>query len=275
MDSPAAILRRHGLRPKKSFGQCFLHDPKVVARIVDACGVGPGDTVVEIGAGLGILTEALAGAGARVLAVERDRDLARVLRERFAGHDRIELLEQNALELDLASVGRGEPLHVAGNLPYNIASPLLFHLLAQRRLMRAATLMLQREVAERLTAPPGSRTYGAPSAICQRVARVELCLAVGRGAFYPRPRVDSAVIRLEVLQTPRVEVDDQLFSRVVHAAFRFRRKTLRRALGRGFPPAQVALALEQSGISGDLRGEVLSVEDFGRLALALEDPPRG
>ena len=263
--SPAALLQRHGLHAKKALGQCFLHDRGVVRRIVEAAGIQPHHTVVEIGPGLGIRTEALATAAGRVHAVERDRDMVAVLRQRLPD---VELLQQDALELDLSRFAA--PLQVLGNLPYNITSPLLFHLLQQRRQVEAMTLMVQREVAQRLCAAPGSsKAYGAPSVICQRLARVKLCFAVGRGAFFPVPGVDSAVVQLRIRETPLVQLDDALFARVVRAAFNFRRKTLRKALSSTFDRELVAQALERSGIDGQRRGETLNVQEFGALALAL------
>jgi len=267
MDSPAEILRRHGLAAKKSWGQCFLHDSGVVSRIVEASGVGAGDTVVELGAGLGVLTSALEEQGARIIAVERDRDLAQILRQEFAGRPQVEVLEANALTLKLDPWGGA--LKVVGNLPYNIASPLIFHLLDQWPRWRSATLMVQREVAERLAAGPGSRTYGAPSVICQRLATVRTCFIVGRGAFFPQPRVDSAVIHLEIRPTPVVSVEETLFRQVVHAAFRHRRQTLRRGLGRSFSAVAVQAALQQAGVDGALRPESLTVEQFAHLTQGL------
>jgi 16S rRNA (adenine1518-N6/adenine1519-N6)-dimethyltransferase len=268
MRSPAQTLRRYGLRPKKSWGQCFLHDPAVLRRIVDHAGVEPGDTVVEIGAGLGTLTVLLAERAARVHAVEKDRDLVTVLRGELSDVDNVEVVERNALGLDFAAFAG--PVQVVGNLPYNIASPLLFHILASRRAIRAATLMLQREVAERLVAPPGRRAYGVPSVLCQQAADVRLCFGVSRGAFVPAPRVDSAVVRLRMLEEPRAPCDDDLFRVVVKAAFGARRKTLRNALGARLSGDAVHDALQAAGIDGGRRGETLTVEEFGRLTRALQ-----
>ena len=273
MDSPSTLLRRYGLRAKKSWGQCFLHDPSVLDRIVAIAGVGPDDAVLEIGAGLGSLTARLAGAARRVIAVERDRELCAVLRAELGSCAKVEVLEANALTLELA--GLGEPLLVVGNLPYNIASPLLFRILDQRAAVRRATLMLQRELAERLAAPPGGRLYGAPSVLLQDAAEVRLCFVVPGGAFVPRPRVDSAVLRIDLRAASLSGVPFASLQRVVHAAFRQRRKTLRRALESTFGAGPVARALERSGVDGGRRGETLSVQEFGALAQALADeaPP--
>ncbi len=267
-ESPAAILRRHGLHAKKGLGQCFLHDRKVVERIVAAAGLCSEHEVVEIGPGLGILTRSLLDAAGRVFAVERDRDMVAVLRKELPA---AEVLQMDALKLDLERLTRdhsvASPLQVLGNLPYNITSPLLFHLLDQRDHLEAATFMVQREVAQRLCATPGDgKVYGAPSVICQRLAHVSLCFTVGRGAFFPAPRVDSAVVRLVMRDEPRVQVDDDVFSEVVRAAFNQRRKTLRRSLASKYKRDEVEQALEASGVDGGRRAETLSVEEFGALA---------
>ncbi len=264
MDSPASILRRYGLRAKKSWGQCFLHDACVVNRIAEAAGINAKDTVIEIGAGLGALTQALAVRAKRVLAIERDRDLAHVLRQELALNPRVEVREENALTFDFNQVSG--PALVVGNLPYNIASPLLFHLLEERRSIRCATVMLQREVADRLVAEPGSKTYGVPSVLCQHVCDVHICFLVPSAAFFPRPKVQSAVVRLDFLPAPRVDVDENVLRQVVRAAFQRRRKTLRRALAATFSPSHVEEALANSAIDGRRRGETLSLEEFGRLA---------
>lgn len=270
MDSPSTLLRRYGLHAKKSWGQCFLHDPWVLERIVAAAGVCAGDTVVEIGAGLGSLTARLAAVAGRVIAVERDRELAAVLRAELPavpGGSRVQVLEANALTLELA--GLGERLLLVGNLPYNIASPLLFRVLEQRAVVRRATLMLQRELAERLAAPPGGRLYGAPSVLLQDAAEVSLCFTVPAGAFVPRPRVESAVIRLDFRPAPRSGVPAALLRPVVEAAFRQRRKMLRRALESAFDGELVRRALARASLDGSRRGETLSVEEFGVLSRAL------
>lgn len=270
--SPAALLRQYGLAAKKSWGQCFLHDPGVVRRIAESARAEPGETVVEIGAGLGVLTEALAGLSGRgrLVAVERDRDLVAVLRERLSHLPDMELLEANALTLELGSLGPG-PFTVVGNLPYNISSPLLFHLLDQRRWLRSATLMFQKEVATRICAGPGSRDYGVPSVLCQYVARVSHCFDVPRGCFFPSPRVDSAVIRLEPREPTIPEGQYGSLARTVKAAFSARRKTLRKALAGAFTRPVVDAGLAQAGIDPKRRAETLSVEEFEALTGALQE----
>lgn len=266
--APAELLRRYGLQAKKTWGQCFLHEPRVAQRIVEAVAGSPDETVVEIGAGLGALTGLLARRYRRVLAIERDRELVAVLREELADETTVEIIEANALTFDYAALGT--PVHVVGNLPYNISSPLLFHLLAQRSSLRSITVMLQRELAQRLAAAPGSRLYGAPTVTISRVATVSEVLQVRRGAFLPPPKVDSTVLRL----TPRDDVGDRLtdahFEHVVRTAFGARRKMLRGALAATFTREGTDGALAAAGVAGERRAETLDLADFQRLAAALE-----
>jgi len=279
MESPRSILKRHGLWAKKSWGQCFLVDEAVVTRIVDAVAPSPEQEVVEIGAGLGCLTAALARRAARVYAIERDRDLVKVLRQELDGTT-AEIVEANALTYDFAVFS--SPVKVVGNLPYNIASPLLFHLLDQGRStdpdqgrsILTATLMLQREVAARIVAGPGSRTYGVPSVLCQQEAEVGVCFEVPRTAFHPQPRVDSAVVQLRFRQRPQENVDKNLFKDLVKAAFSARRKQLKNALALTFDREQVEAGLTSAAIDGGRRGETLSVREFGALARAMVQPAK-
>lgn len=266
--APAALMRRHGLAAKKSWGQCFLHEPSVARRIVAAVGAGDDELVVEIGAGLGALTGLLARRHRRVVAIERDRDLVSVLREELADEPSVELREANALTFDFGSLGG--PIHVVGNLPYNISSPLLFRLLEHRRVVRSATVMLQRELAQRLTAAPGSRLYGAPTVTLGLRARLTTVLQVGRGAFVPPPNVDSTVIRLDfTVATELSPAADALLERVVRGAFSARRKKLRKALSAHFATPALDAAIERAEIDGGLRAEALSAADFARLTEAL------
>jgi len=266
--SPAKLLQRYNLRAKKHWGQNFLHDASVVRAIADAAQIEPNDTVVEIGAGLGAMTGILAQRAARVIAVERDRELAAVLRDVFGQTSNIEVAETNALTFSFLNFD--EPVVVVGNLPFHISSPLIFHLLDQRQHIRAAIVMLQREPAQRLVAEPGSRVYGAPSVTCQQYADLSVCLQVKRGAFLPPPRVDSTVIRLRMRTQPLGAADPVRFRAVVRAAFARRRKMLRRALAAQYPVDAVERALADAEIASDTRAECLSVLQFVRLTNALE-----
>jgi 16S rRNA (adenine1518-N6/adenine1519-N6)-dimethyltransferase len=272
-----ALLRARGLHPRKARGQHFLVDPRVRDAIVAAAGVGPGSTVVEIGSGTGVLTDALLRAGAAVLAVEVDRDLAAVLRKRLADEARFTLWVADALRFDFATHLGEHPargtIQVVANIPYNITSPLILHLLRYPGLFSSFHLTVQREVAERMGAAPGSKAYGALTLHCQYWATVRRVFSVPRSAFYPAPDVDSTLVRFQLLQEPRVKVAsaEHLFG-VIRAAFGQRRKMLRNALCRGgWSPAAVDAALARSGIAGERRGETLALEEFARLCEALPE----
>jgi len=263
--APGDLLKRHGLLPKKSWGQCFLHEVHVARRIVDAVSRDQDALVVEIGAGLGALTGLLARRFRRVVAIERDRDLVAILRDELASETNVEILEANALSFDFHSLG--EPVHVVGNLPYNISSPLLFAILAQRDVVRDATVMLQRELAQRLVAPPGSRRYGSPSVTLGLRATITTVLDVGRGAFLPPPKVDSTVLHFDFTVPAVLSASaEALFEEVVRTAFAQRRKKLRRALTQRYPRPLVEAALQGAEVDGDLRAERLDLPSFARLA---------
>jgi 16S rRNA (adenine1518-N6/adenine1519-N6)-dimethyltransferase len=262
---PAELLRRHGLRPKKEWGQNFLGDEATLARLAALARLQPGDTVVELGAGLGHFTRALAATGARVIAVERDRDLAPVLRAELPA---VEVIEADAKTFDLREAARraGRRVVLCGNLPYHLSSPILFHLLDQRDAVARAVLLLQREVAERVAAPPGGRDYGLLSVLVQEVADASVALSVPPHAFTPPPAVESRALLLEMLERPRAEVrDEQRFRALVKAAFSHRRKTLWNAV-KNMPGAREALA--KAGVDPQRRGETLTVEEFAAVERA-------
>lgn len=269
LESPGVLLKRHGLRPKKAWGQNFLGDTSVQTRIAELTRAREGDTVVELGAGLGHLTAQLVGRGAQVVAVERDRDLAPVLREELgAVHSELTILEADAKHVDLPGLAAqaGGPLIVCGNLPYHLSSPILFHILDHHEHVRRVVVLLQREVAERIAALPDTPEYGLLSVLLQQVAEVRVALRVPRGAFVPPPDVDSAVLVVEMLPEPRAVVSDAMnFRRLVKAAFAQRRKTLSNALRSAFEKEALAAAFEKTGIDPQRRGETLSVEEFAAL----------
>ena len=252
-----------GHQPRKRFGQNFLADAHYVAKIVAAIAPAPGDNIVEIGPGLGALTGALVDGAGRIAAIEIDRDLAARLRDRFAA-EVLALHEGDALAFDFGVLG--PDLRVVGNLPYNISSPLLFHLGAYAASVRDIHVMLQREVVARMTAAPATPDYGRLTVTLQCRFAVTRLFIVPPGAFRPAPNVDSAVARLVPLrdQRPRI-ADEPLFARIVAAAFGQRRKTLRNALAGVTDEAH----LRAAGIDPSARGETLSVDDFVRLANAL------
>jgi len=271
------LLARHGLRAKKSWGQNFLVDPTVLARIVAAAEVGNDDVAVEIGAGLGALTLPLAAAAGKVIAVERDPELVTLLGEVLAGKSNVDISATDALTFDFgaAAAVAGRPLVVLGNLPYQITSPLLFGITdgAERgRVIARAVLMVQRELAERATAPPGSKTYGRLSVMVQQQAEVALLFHVGAHAFYPRPEVTSTVLRLRPRAHGLAPVRDRaLFAAVVRAAFGARRKMLRGALAQCFGETASRRGLSDAGIDETRRAEELAVAEFARIADALAD----
>jgi 16S rRNA (adenine1518-N6/adenine1519-N6)-dimethyltransferase len=239
---------------------------------VAAAELAPSDTVVEVGAGTGILTVALAAQAGRVLAVEVDRHLIPRLRERLAEHQltNVEIVEQDILAFDFeeAAAKKFGPLKVVGNLPYSISSPVVFRLLALRRLIPLAVLMFQREVADRIAAPPGGKDYGILSVLVQQVAQVARVMDLEPKHFQPPPKVKSAVLKLTFPAEPLQPVrDEAVFARVVKAAFGQRRKTLHNSLrALGLPPEVLAEVLSAVGIDPGLRAERLSVSDFARLA---------
>jgi 16S rRNA (adenine1518-N6/adenine1519-N6)-dimethyltransferase len=258
-----------GHQPRKRFGQNFLADAHYAQRIVDALGATPGDNVVEIGPGLAALTGALIERAGHLTAIEIDRDLASRLRERFAP-DRLTLYEADALAFDFASLG--ERLRIVGNLPYNISSPLLFHLASYEARMRDIHVMLQREVVARMTALPGTPDYGRLSVMLQSRFRVARLFTVPAGAFRPAPKVESAVARLVPLGSSRPSIADEAsFARIVSAAFGQRRKTLRNALS-GIVDES---ALRAAGIDPRVRGETLCVDDYVRITNAVASSPAG
>lgn len=272
-EHPRTILRRHGLRPKKSWGQNFLGEDRHLAAIAGACELSPGDLVVEFGAGLGHLTRHLAATGARVVAVERDRELAPVLREELAGLD-VEVIEANAATFSLEALARerGQRLVVVGNLPYHLSTEILFHVFDQKAAVSRAVFLLQREVTERIAAQPGGKDYGVLSVLLQMHAEVDVPHRVPARAFTPPPQVESAAIRFRMRAGTLADPGDEvLFKRLVKVAFSQRRKTLANALraGRLTSPEALARALEAAEIDPQRRAETLSIQDYARLSRAL------
>jgi len=251
--------------PRKRFGQHFLHDPGVVDRILGAVSPRRGERLVEIGPGEGVLTGPLLHAAGALDAIELDRDLAAALRARTDWPGELTIHEGDVLRFDFRALATDTPIRVVGNLPYNISTPLLFHLLDQRDVVRDMHFMLQREVVDRLAAAPGSKTYGRLSVMVQAYCRVEALFRVAPGAFRPPPAVDSAVVRLTPLPEPAVGSGDAAaFAEVVRLAFAQRRKTLRNALRTRVAAERVRAA----GIDPTRRAETLSVVEYARLAAA-------
>jgi 16S rRNA (adenine1518-N6/adenine1519-N6)-dimethyltransferase len=257
------------IRARKRFGQHFLHDRSVLERIVRELDPQPDQALVEIGPGRGALTERLVDRGRSLDAVEIDRDLAQLLRERFGARTGFTLHEADALEFDFATLAgeRGARLRVIGNLPYNISTPLLFHVAAAHDHIDDLHVMLQKEVIDRIVATPGSGEYGRLTVMLAPWMQARHLFDVGPGAFTPAPRVWSAVARLTVRREPAFEVP-RAFARTVSAAFSQRRKTLRNAL-RSLLDAS---AIEAAGIDPGLRPETLSPAQFAALAARVTEP---
>jgi 16S rRNA (adenine1518-N6/adenine1519-N6)-dimethyltransferase len=272
-------------RPKRALGQNFLVDPGLRRRIVEAVRVQPGEVVLEIGPGRGALTEGLAAEveakGGRLVLVELDDDLAAELAERYAGIPAVTVLHRSILDLPLDEITPDpSALKVVGNIPYNLTSPILFHLLERPR-PREALLMVQKEVADRVLAPPGGREYGALSVGVRTVAEVERVLTLGPGAFRPRPKVDSTVLRIRPFRpAPLSEREEWQLRTVTRAVFQWRRKQLGKILRDhpvlGLSEAAVARALAAAGAAATDRPETLSPERFVAMArvIAVEEADR-
>jgi 16S rRNA (adenine1518-N6/adenine1519-N6)-dimethyltransferase len=251
---------------RKSLGQHFLNDRRILGRIADALALDGSELVIEIGPGRGALTEILVERARHVIAIEYDRALAALLRERYASDDRVTIVERDVLEVRYGELARG-PYVIAGNVPYYITTPILFQGLTRPRPERAVYLV-QREVAERIVAPPGAREYGALSVNVQALAIPELLFRVPRGAFRPPPRVDSAVLRITPRQDPVVEaVEEEPFRVLVQAAFGLRRKQMRRVLRElwSIDAESAEQILRTVGVDPALRPETLSPTDFAAL----------
>jgi len=259
-----SALKSH---PSKGLGQNFIKDYRVIGRIVEVSDLCSDDEVIEIGPGLGALTYSLANKAGRVVAVEKDKKLADHLGELFSDYPNVELLFQDALKTDYSKIYREKKLKVIANLPYSVSSPLLFKLLEAREYISSMVLMLQLEVGERITAGPGGKTYGSISVILQTFMDITREFKVSPESFWPRPKVDSVVLRLSPLKTPRVNVpDEKLFERVVRAAFSSRRKMIGNSLQSIMSKETALKVLELSGIDNKRRAETLTIEEFGLLA---------
>jgi 16S rRNA (adenine1518-N6/adenine1519-N6)-dimethyltransferase len=269
-EDPRRVLSRHGLLPKRSYSQNFLVSERAIRSIVEACELRPEGSVVELGAGCGTLTQALAAACSRVFAVERDPDMLRVLAAE-CDPARVQVVAGDAkqIALDAFRSEAAPRVTVAGNLPYAITGAILRNLVAQHDRVACAVLMVQREVRDRLVASADGADYGALTVFTAQVFSIETVLHLPKTAFHPPPKVTSSVIRLRPLATPRAQ-PSAAFDSVVRAAFQARRKTLRNALVQALGPTLADAALSAAAIDGKRRGETLSIEEFGALAQALE-----
>ncbi len=270
-EATSHILKVFHLRASKRLGQNFLIDGGIVRGIVEAAEIADGDRVLEIGPGIGTLTQGLAEAGADVTAVELDKKLPEVLAHTLAGYDNVRIVQGDILKVDIPEIMGEGKFKVVANLPYYITTPILMALLERRLPITRIVTMVQKEVAERMTAQPGGKDYGALSVAVQYYTEPEIVLEVPPKSFLPAPEVDSVVISCRVREVPAVQVqDERLFFRVVKAAFGQRRKTLANAMkGAGFVKEEILPAFERADIDAARRGETLSLEEFASLADAL------
>lgn len=273
--SPAVIRdiqARYGFSFSKALGQNFLINPTVCPRMAEACGAGEDSGVLEIGPGIGVLTAQLALRAKKVVAIELDKRLLPVLEETLADFPHVQVIQGDALKLNLRElIGREFPdmsVSVCANLPYYITSPVIMALLEQRLPLTSITVMVQKEAAARITAAPGSRQCGAISAAIHYYAKPQTLFTVSRGSFLPPPDVDSAVIRLTLRESPAVAVSDEaLFFSVVRGAFSMRRKTVLNCLSGAFrlPKEPLKQAMEAAGVSPSSRAEQLTLPQFAAL----------
>lgn len=250
-------------RPRKRFGQNFLTDSNIVGKIVRAISPQPDQAIVEIGPGRGAITLPLLAAAGHLTAIELDRDLIAPLRAQAEGVGALSLIEADCLKVDFAALSAqlGQPLRVVGNLPYYISTPIIFHLLESAAHIRDMFFMLQLEVVERMASPPGSKEYGRLSVMVQDLCEVDMLFKVPPGAFFPAPKITSAIVRLRPLNEPR-ETDATRFADIVRHAFGQRRKTLSNSL----KPLLSAQQIDQAGVNPGARAETLSVAQFRALA---------
>lgn len=269
------ILQKHDIHFQKKFGQNFLVDPHVLEKIVEAAEVGENDFVLEVGPGIGTMTQYLCERARQVLAVEIDKKLIPVLGETLSPYSNVEVICGDILKQDIAEIARrynaGKPIKVVANLPYYITTPIIMSLFESHVPLENVTVMVQKEVADRMKAEPGTKDYGALSLAVQYYALPYLAARVPQNCFIPRPNVGSAVIRLSVRETPKVAVKDEgLMFRLIRASFNQRRKTLQNALANGgglsCSKEEIGKVIQEAGLAPSVRGETLGLEEFAALA---------
>lgn len=274
------VIQKYGFDFQKKFGQNFLIDSHVLEKIIAAAGITKDDFVLEIGPGIGTMTQYLAEAAREVTAVEIDRNLIPILEETLADYDNVSVINQDVLKTDLAAIAEekngGKPIKVVANLPYYITTPIIMGLFESGVPLASITVMVQKEVAQRMQAGPGTKDYGALSLAVQYYAEPYIAANVPPNCFIPRPNVGSAVIRLTRYQDSPVKVkDEKLMFKLIRASFNQRRKTLLNGLKNSselnFSKKEILAALEKAGLQENIRGEALTLEEFARLADALID----
>ncbi len=269
------VLKKHQFTFQKKFGQNFLIDPHVLDKIISAAEITKEDFVLEIGPGIGTMTQYLAEAAREVTAVEIDRNLIPILAETLSAYDNVQIINEDVLKLDLAALAKerngGKPIKVVANLPYYITTPIIMGLFEGGVPIESITVMVQKEVAMRMQAGPGTKDYGALSLAVQYYAKPYLAANVPPNCFMPRPNVGSAVIRLTRYEEPPVKAkDEQLMFALIRASFNQRRKTLQNGLNNSqelsFTKEQIADAIEKMGLPPSVRGEALTLEQFAKLS---------
>lgn len=262
------IVEKYGFKFSKSLGQNFLIDKSVLEDIVNSASISQDDIVIEIGPGVGTLTRELLKKAKKVYAIELDEDLIPILNEELKGFENFELIHKDALKVDFNEIIKEEKsVKVVANLPYYVTTPIIAKLLTENYNFKSLTIMIQKEVGERISSEPNCKEYGAISLLVQYYCDVQVVRKVSSTAFLPRPKVESIVIRLDKLSEPKVKVKDKnLFFKVVRSSFNMRRKTLWNALKNlGLPKEKMELAFVNASIDPKRRGETLSIEEFGKL----------
>lgn len=268
------VIKKYEFCFQKKFGQNFLIDGHVLDKIIAGAGVTKDDMVLEIGPGIGTMTQYLAEAAGKVVAVEIDRNLLPILQETLADYDNVKVIHADVLSLDLEKLVQeengGRPIKVVANLPYYITTPIIIALFEQHVPLANVTVMVQKEVAARMKSGPGSKDYGALSLAVQYYAEPYIVANVPCNCFMPRPNVDSAVIRLTRYEEPPVQVkDEKMLFKIIRASFNQRRKTLQNGLNNSselnFTKDQIAAAIAEAGFSPSVRGEALTLEQFAKL----------
>ncbi len=267
------ILGRHGFHFSKALGQNFIVNPSVCPRMAEESGIDENCGVIEIGAGIGVLTAELAKRAKKVVVIEIDTKLLPILDETLKDFDNIEIINQDVLKTDLAALIKekfeGMPVYVCANLPYYITSPVIMALLESRLPIEAVTVMVQKEAAQRICAPVGSRLSGAVTVAVDYYAHAQKLFDVSAGSFMPAPKVDSCVIKMDIRKSPEIEItDEELFFRMVHAAFGQRRKTAANSIsaGSGIPKDAVIKAIEECGFEPSVRAEGLTMHELAMLS---------
>ena len=273
-----AVLQKYNFVFQKKFGQNFLIDTHVLDKIIRSAEITKDDFVLEIGPGIGTMTQYLACAAGRVVAVEIDRALIPILEDTLDGYDNVTVINEDVLKVDIAKLAEeqnsGRPIKVVANLPYYITTPIIMGLFEKNVPIKSITVMVQKEVADRMQVGPGTKDYGALSLAVQYYAKPYIVANVPPNCFMPRPRVGSAVIRLERYEEPPVQVkDEKLMFRIIRASFNQRRKTLANGLKNSpeldFTKEEIETAIETLGKGASVRGEALTLEEFARLSNAL------